>query len=57
MNHFHAADFSECHSEEVMFLLTLSLESFQYNTGVDPGFSLEGCKRFMCAHSHHERGA
>ena len=25
MNHFDAADFSECHSEEVMFLLTLSL--------------------------------
>ena len=25
MNHFDAVDFSECHSEEVMFLLTLSL--------------------------------
>ena len=24
MNHFDAVDFSECHSEEVMFLLTLS---------------------------------
>ena len=26
MNHFDAVDSSECHSEEVMFLLTLSLE-------------------------------
>ena len=25
MNHFDAVDFSECHSEEVMFLLMLSL--------------------------------
>ena len=25
MNHFDAVDFSECHSEEVMFLLTLSV--------------------------------
>ena len=25
MNYFDAVDFSECHSEEVMFLLTLSL--------------------------------
>ena len=25
MNHFDVVDFSECHSEEVMFLLTLSL--------------------------------
>ena len=28
MNHFDAVDFSECHSEEVMFLLTLSLGKF-----------------------------
>ena len=27
MNHFDAVDFSECHSEEVMFLLTLSVDS------------------------------
>ena len=26
MNHFDAVDFSECHSEEVMFLLTLSVD-------------------------------
>ena len=25
MNYFDAVDFSECHSEEVMFLLTLSV--------------------------------
>ena len=25
MNHFDAVDFSECHSEEVMFLLMLSV--------------------------------
>ena len=25
MNHFYAVDFSECHSEEVMFLLMLSV--------------------------------
>ena len=25
MNHFDAVDFSECHPEEVMFLLTLSV--------------------------------
>ena len=25
MNHFDAVDFSKCHSEEVMFLLTLSV--------------------------------
>ena len=25
INHFNAVDFSECHSEEVMFLLTLSV--------------------------------
>ena len=27
MNHFDAVDFSECHSEEVMFLLTLSVQT------------------------------
>ena len=30
MNHFDAVDFSECHSEEVMFLLTLSVDLMIY---------------------------
>ena len=29
MNHFDAVDFSECHSEEVMFLLTVSVFKLQ----------------------------
>ena len=30
MNHFDAVDFSECRSEEVMFLLTLSVSTCEY---------------------------
>ena len=30
MNNFDAVDFSECHSEEVMFLLTLSVYIYIY---------------------------
>ena len=30
MNHFDAVDFSKCHCEKVMFLLTLSLYLYIY---------------------------
>ena len=41
MNHFDAVDFSECHSEGVMFLLTLSVYIQRKETKREAGtFSL-----------------
>ena len=41
MNHFDAADFSECHSEEVMFLLMLSLYPPNYMKRVKSIFTVK----------------
>ena len=41
MNHFNAVDFSECHSEEVMFLLTLSVKINFFLNGLRMKFQIK----------------